>query len=185
MTARVAILRRLAACLALAALAAAPGAAQDAAPTYPDWRLFEAGEDTAAYRAKLREGGFDAAAQAFLVQQALPQLALKRNRTTIDRVRRRMREVLCGDGGSNPAAAESARKVIAESMTALARSAEAAQRSTRLIQESNARAIKGMELTDDTARALEAIVQGAAQVSQLVDEIASASSQQASSASQS
>ncbi len=37
-----------------------------------------------------------------------------------------------------------------------------------------------MELTDDTARALEAIVQGAAQVSQLVDEIASASSQQAS-----
>ncbi len=36
-----------------------------------------------------------------------------------------------------------------------------------------------MELTDDTARALEAIVQSAAQVSQLVDEIASASSQQA------
>ncbi len=72
--------------------------------------------------------------------------------------------------------------VVADEVRQLAaRSAEAAQRSTRLIQESNARTIKGMELTDDTARALEAIVQGAAQVSQLVDEIASASSQQASS----
>nr|WP_278420475.1 methyl-accepting chemotaxis protein [Stutzerimonas kunmingensis] len=71
--------------------------------------------------------------------------------------------------------------VVADEVRQLAaRSAEAAQRSTRLIQESNARTIKGMELTDDTARALEAIVQGAAQVSQLVDEIASASSQQAS-----
>ena len=71
--------------------------------------------------------------------------------------------------------------VVADEVRQLAaRSAEAAQRSTRLIQESNARTIKGMEITDDTARALEAIVQGAAQVSQLVDEIASASSQQAS-----
>ncbi|MHB8821955.1 MAG: methyl-accepting chemotaxis protein [Pseudomonadaceae bacterium] len=71
--------------------------------------------------------------------------------------------------------------VVAEEDRQLAaRSAEAAQRSTRLIQESNARTVKGMELTDETAQALEAIVQGAAQVSQLVDEIASASSQQAS-----
>ncbi|RBA54250.1 chemotaxis protein [Stutzerimonas zhaodongensis] len=71
--------------------------------------------------------------------------------------------------------------VVADEVRQLAaRSGEAAQRSTRLIQESNARTIKGMELTDDTARALEAIVLGAAQVSQLVDEIASASSQQAS-----
>jgi len=70
--------------------------------------------------------------------------------------------------------------VVADEVRQLAaRSAGAAQRSTRLIQESNARTIKGMELTDDTARALEAIVQSAAQVSQLVDEIASASSQQA------
>ncbi len=71
--------------------------------------------------------------------------------------------------------------VVADEVRQLAaRSAEAAQRSTRLIQESNARTIKGMELTDDTAKALEAIVLGAAQVSQLVEEIASASSQQAS-----
>ncbi len=71
--------------------------------------------------------------------------------------------------------------VVADEVRQLAaRSAEAAQRSTRLIQESNARTVKGMELTDETAQALEAIVQGAAQVSQLVDEIASASSQQAS-----
>jgi len=71
--------------------------------------------------------------------------------------------------------------VVADEVRQLAgRSAEAAQRSTRLIEESNARTIKGMELTDETAQALEAIVQGAAQVSQLVDEIASASSQQAS-----
>ncbi|MBV2206621.1 MAG: HAMP domain-containing protein [Pseudomonas sp.] len=71
--------------------------------------------------------------------------------------------------------------VVADEVRQLAaRSAEAAQHSTRLIQESNARTVKGMELTDETAQALEAIVQGAAQVSQLVDEIASASSQQAS-----
>lgn len=71
--------------------------------------------------------------------------------------------------------------VVADEVRQLAaRSAEAAQRSTRLIQESNARTVKGMELTDDTAQALEAIVRGAAQVSQLVEEIAQASSQQAS-----
>ena len=51
--------------------------------------------------------------------------------------------------------------VVADEVRQLAaRSAEAAQRSTRLIQESNARTVKGMELTDDTAQALEAIVRG-------------------------
>lgn len=121
---RVAIPIHFATCLAVS-MVAAPGSAQEAATKYAEWRLLEAADETADYRAKLRDGGFDAAAQAFLAQEALPQLALKRNRPTIDRVRRRMREVLCGDGGSNQAAAEAARKSIADFMTALVRNANA------------------------------------------------------------
>jgi len=71
--------------------------------------------------------------------------------------------------------------VVADEVRQLAgRSAQAAQQTALLIRESSERSVKGMELTDQTGKALEAIVSGATQVSGLVSEIASAARQQAS-----
>lgn len=71
--------------------------------------------------------------------------------------------------------------VVADEVRQLAaRSGQAAQQTAQLIAASSQRTVKGMELTDETASALETIVQGATAVSALVADIASASTQQAS-----
>ena len=71
--------------------------------------------------------------------------------------------------------------VVADEVRQLAaRSAEAAKRTAQLINDSSERTVKGMAVTDQTAEALEAIVQGATEVSALIAEIAEAASQQAS-----
>lgn len=71
--------------------------------------------------------------------------------------------------------------VVADEVRNLAaRSAEAAKRTAGLIAESSERTVKGMELADKTATALQDIVAGSAEVSSLVADIASASNEQAS-----
>lgn len=68
-----------------------------AAQVPKEWRLLESDARTQDFRNKLREGTFDATGRAFLTEIALPQLALPANRDTIDRVRRRIRELLVAD----------------------------------------------------------------------------------------
>ncbi|MBR9882805.1 MAG: methyl-accepting chemotaxis protein [Oceanospirillales bacterium] len=70
--------------------------------------------------------------------------------------------------------------VVADEVRSLAaRSAEAAGRTAELIQASNERTLRGMELTDSTSGALAEIVTGVVEVSSLVAEIATASQEQA------
>ena len=69
--------------------------AQNAGAKYSTWSKVEAAPETRAYKENLREGGgLDATLRALLELTALPQLALASNRSTIERTRRRMRELL-------------------------------------------------------------------------------------------
>lgn len=130
MTARVAlpIRRRLAACSVLIAClspAAAVRAQDKPAAVYDEWKLLEPSDEMLAYKNQLRDGSFDDSARAFLTKTALPQLENPNNRATIDRVRRRMREVLCGESGSDPRAATAAMQVVSDAMMAKVRDAKA------------------------------------------------------------
>ena len=69
--------------------------AQNSGAKYSTWSKVEAAPETRAYKEHLREGGgLDATLRALLELSALPQLALASNRSTIERTRRRMRELL-------------------------------------------------------------------------------------------
>jgi len=69
--------------------------AQNSGAKYSTWSKVEAAPETRAYKEHLREGGgLDATLRALLELTALPQLALASNRSTIERTRRRMRELL-------------------------------------------------------------------------------------------
>jgi hypothetical protein len=109
---------------ALACLTASPARGQDDGGN-KQWRLFEADRGMLDYRAELREGLFGEPAKAFLERTALPQLALPINRGSIDRVRRRMRETLCGESSGDRKAAEAAMRVVLDFMTRLARDEQA------------------------------------------------------------
>ncbi|MFM9058976.1 MAG: hypothetical protein ACKOSQ_07630 [Planctomycetaceae bacterium] len=114
-------------CLCIAALAGGAGVlGQDktGAP-YDEWRLVEPAQEMQDYKAALRDGSFDEASRKFLLEIALPQLGMRKNRAAIDAVRRRMREVLCGEGGGDPKAATSAMQIVKEFMTGLARDKKA------------------------------------------------------------
>jgi methyl-accepting chemotaxis protein len=69
--------------------------------------------------------------------------------------------------------------VVAEEVRNLAaRSARAAKETAELIEASNARIVRGVEIADNTAVSLKSIVTGTAKVSDLVAEIAAASQEQ-------
>ncbi len=75
--------------------------------------------------------------------------------------------------------------VVAEEVRNLAqRSAQAAKETTELIEDSNKKVTNGNDIAQKTARALEGIVDGAVKVSDLVNEIAVASNEQAEGVSQ-
>lgn len=108
-------------CCVIIALATGLAAGQPAATDFPtEWTKVEPHEKTLAYRNQLREGVFEEAERAFLVTNALPQLGLPANRALIDRVRRRMRDVLCAESGSDPKALEGALRTTGDFMKALA-----------------------------------------------------------------
>jgi len=94
--------------------------AQDAAQ-YPTWSKLEASAEAKDYAERLKKGEFDAASQAFLERVALPQLAAEGNRKTIERTRRRMREMLLGERTADAAALEKACGVAAGWLAAQAR----------------------------------------------------------------
>ena len=88
---------RTALSLALALLGAAVAAAQDGDKAQT-WTKIEDSRETREYKEELRSGGaFEDAAKSFLTQIALPQLESPANRPTIERVRRRIRELLLTD----------------------------------------------------------------------------------------
>ncbi|MFM7290529.1 MAG: hypothetical protein ACKO6B_04770, partial [Planctomycetia bacterium] len=109
-------------------LATASGAAvgqQSDDARFADWGKVELATETRTFKEAMRAGGaFDAAARGYLEQIALPQLELESNRSTIERVRRRMREFLFGDI-VNEKASDDANKAVLAFMQALADKQEA------------------------------------------------------------
>jgi len=90
-------------------------------PRFSSWAKVEAASETKTYREAMVTGGaFDPAARGFLEQIALPQLQLEANRSTIERLRKRLREFLLG-GIANEKSAEEATKTTASFMETLAR----------------------------------------------------------------
>jgi hypothetical protein len=100
--------------------AAAGAFAQDDDARLLNWTKVESAAETRTYKDSMRGGGaFDAAARGFLEEIALPQLGLEANRTTIERVRKRLREYLLADI-ANEKAAEEASKTCLSFMESLA-----------------------------------------------------------------
>ena len=100
--------------------AAAGAFAQDDDARLSNWAKVESAAETRTYKEWMRGGGaFDAAARGFLEEIALPQLGLEANRTTIERVRKRLREYLLADI-TNEKAAEEASKTCLSFMESLA-----------------------------------------------------------------
>jgi len=99
---------------------AAGAFAQDDDARLSNWAKVESAAETRTYKESMRGGGaFDAAARGFLEEIALPQLGLEANRTTIERVRKRLREYLLADI-TNEKAAEEAGKTCLSFMESLA-----------------------------------------------------------------
>ena len=77
------------------------------------------------YKEALRAGGaFDGAARDFVTKRAVPQLANDANRGIVDRVRRRLREILLG-GIADDRAFDDASRAVAETAVAIARDTDA------------------------------------------------------------
>jgi hypothetical protein len=112
--------------LAVVALVLAPAVVVSPAwaqgePAYIGWTKVETARETREYKDKIRDGAaLDAESRRFLQQTALPQLALEENLATIERTRRRMREVLLTEIDDDKAFADVSR-LVAEFMTGLAR----------------------------------------------------------------
>ena len=104
---------------------AANGFGEDDDARFPGWAKLESATQTRTYKDAMRGGGaFDAVARSFLEEMALPQLALEANRTTIERIRKRMREYLLADI-TNEKAADEASKTAMDFMESLANKGDA------------------------------------------------------------
>jgi hypothetical protein len=103
---------------------AAPALAQGE-PKYLGWAKVENAREMRELKDKLRDGSaLDAESREFVRQTVLPQLALEENSSTIERTRRRMREVLLTEIEEEKAFADVSR-LVADFMTALARDSDA------------------------------------------------------------
>lgn len=107
--------------------AAVPAPAQQQEPAYSTWSKVENAPEQRAYKESLRDGGgFDRVAQNFLVDIGLPQLQLPGNLSTIERVRRRIRELLLSERDiADAKALDDANRTAAEFMMRLAGDADA------------------------------------------------------------
>jgi hypothetical protein len=103
---------------------AAPALAQGE-PKYVGWAKVENAREMRELKDKLRDGSaIDAEAREFVRQTVLPQLTLEENASTIERTRRRMREVVLTEIEDEKAFADMSR-LVADYMTALARDGDA------------------------------------------------------------
>jgi len=86
---------------------------------FANWAKVESAAEARAFKEAMRAGGaFDAAARGFLTEIALPQLGLEANRSTIERVRKRLREFLLADF-ANEKVADEANKTCLSFMQSL------------------------------------------------------------------
>ena len=115
-SARVAIMTAL---VVIGTLAVGGASAQDAAPV--NWPKLESSDGFKKFLDQAKKGEFDATARAFLERVALPQLGVEGNRKQIERVRRRMREMLLNGRTIEPAAFDQIAKSAVDSLTAQAR----------------------------------------------------------------
>jgi hypothetical protein len=100
---------------------AAVAAIGRAEPKYVGWSKVESARETREYKEKLRDNGaLDSNAREFLEQTTLPQLALEENRPTIERTRRRIRELLLTDIGDDKTFADVS-QLVADFMATVAR----------------------------------------------------------------
>lgn len=95
----------VAGCLLASTPAIAQGDAQAAS-----WSKVESTEAAKKYFDRIKKGEFDAESKAFLEQVALPQLAVEGNRRQIERIRRRMRDMLLNEKTSEASALDAAAK---------------------------------------------------------------------------
>jgi hypothetical protein len=106
------------------AMFVAAGASAQDADKFQTWTKVEEARETRDYKDALRAGGgFDEGARAFLTQ-ILPQLSLPANRLTIERVRRRIRELLLSDIADEKSH-DAANRAVLTFMTTLARNQDA------------------------------------------------------------
>lgn len=111
--------------LALAACLTTAARGQDPEAKYSTWTKLENAPEVRELRQQLRDGGpFDAKARDFAVRIAVPQLALEANRSSIERVRRRIRDLVLGDV-ADAKAFDDASKAMLEAVAALARNGDA------------------------------------------------------------
>lgn len=108
-----------AACALALFFAMGTATAQEAAQL--TWSKVEASEDSKKFQEQLKKGEFDAASKAFLERVALPQLAAEGNRKQIERIRRRMRDVLLNGRTAEPTAFEQVAQAAVDWLTAQAR----------------------------------------------------------------
>lgn len=98
---------------------------QEPPAAYSSLTKLEAAEEMRDFLGKLKKGEFDEDAGKFLETAILPQLAAEKNRPTIERVRRRLRELALGERETEAAALEKANAVAAKALVAMARDAKA------------------------------------------------------------
>jgi len=97
----------------LSAAIAAGGRPVGAEPAYDTWAKVDQAADTRSkYRDKIRDGVFDDEARGYLEGTILPQLTLEANASGMDRMRRRMRDILLADAGDEKTLAAVARTVV-------------------------------------------------------------------------
>ncbi|MFM8291103.1 MAG: hypothetical protein ACKOC4_05305 [Planctomycetia bacterium] len=121
MTSHTPSLRCLLVALAVCGLAATKAVrGQEPEAKYSAWSKVENARETSELRQQLRDGGpFDAKARDFVVQVVLPQLGMEANRPTIERVRRRIRDLLLADIADEKAFGDAAKTVV-DAMAAVA-----------------------------------------------------------------
>jgi hypothetical protein len=126
MTSHAPRLRRPLVALAVCGLfAAAAVHGQEPDAKYSTWPKVENAREMAELRQQLRDGGpFDAKARDFVVQVVLPQLGTDANRPTIERVRRRIRDLLFADIADDKAFGDAAKTVV-EAMAAASQNRDA------------------------------------------------------------
>ncbi len=98
---------------------------QEPAAVLSSWTKLEAAEATRDFLAQLKKGEFDDTARQFLETQVIPQLAAEKNRSTIERVRRRLREMMLGERETEAAALEKANAAATAGLLAMARDGKA------------------------------------------------------------
>ncbi|MFM8735899.1 MAG: hypothetical protein ACKOC8_11975 [Pirellulales bacterium] len=111
--------------VAAVALAVSPARGQEPPAAFATWTKIEASEEMRDFLGKLKTGEFDDDARQFLETGILRQLAAEKNRPTIERVRRRLREFVLGERDTEAAALEKANAAAAAALVAMACDAEA------------------------------------------------------------